>query len=39
MGVTRNCRAHPDARSVDSRLPPAFSAATSAPNELIDTIR
>ena len=39
MGVTRNWRAHPEARSVDRRLPPALSAATSAPNEHMETMQ
>ena len=39
MGVIRSWRAQPEARSVDSRLPPALRAATRAPKEHMDTMR
>ena len=39
MGVTRSCRAHPEARSMESRDPPALRAAIRAPNEHIETMR
>src|SRR5580700_2222142 len=39
MGVIRSWRAQPDARSIDSLVPPALRAATSAPKEHIETMR
>jgi hypothetical protein len=39
IGVTRSCRAQPEARSADKRAPPAVSPATREPNEHIETIR
>ena len=39
IGVIRSWRAHPEARSIESRVPPALSAATSAPKEHIETMR
>ena len=38
-GVARSWRAHPEARSPDSRVPPALRPVTRAPNEHMETIR
>src|SRR3974390_413442 len=39
IGVIRSWRAQPDARSIESLVPPALRAATRAPKEHIETIR